>query len=278
MQTYSNFKRAKVLGVNVDMVNREETLKKISDQIENPKNKGVMQVVTAYSEFFVTAGKDLEFRKVLNNAELVVPDGVGPLAAIDYSQSINSNDSFLIKILKGGVTGLKVLTGKVGKTVSGLWLCSKLIELASDHGWKVFLLGGFGDVSYRLEKKFFNNYPDLKIKSDPGEQDLDLKSGFTEILSKINAFKPDLLFVAYGPVKQEKWVAKNKKNLQAKVAIGVGGTFDELTEKVAPVPKLLEKMGLKWLWRVKEEPKRFRRILNAFPIFPFMVFRETFKR
>ena len=223
-------------------------------------------VVTAYSEFFVKARRDLEFKKVLNAANLVLPDGVGPLAANYYHDSQN-----------WWLTGLKVLKGEIGETVPGVWLFSELVKEAALKDWKVLLLGGFGDTAEILSKQLKSKYSDLKIMADPGEQNLALSSGSEETLLKISNFQPDLLFVAYGPGRQEKWIAKFKKDLSCKVAIGVGGTFDELSGKVKPAPEIWEKAGLKWLWRLIQEPKRIGRIFNAVIIFPLLVFWDTMK-
>lgn len=272
-------RREKVLGVAVDMVNKKEALEIIEKAIEGKNSSGLMHVVTAYSEFFVAAKRDADFRKALAEAELVVPDGVGPLSAIDYIYSIGEDDSCLVRFGKGLVTGTRILRGRVGEPVSGVWLFGELTKLSAKKAWKVLLLGGFGDVAERLTMKLKRQYPELMIKSSPGEQLLG-QSEFEEerVLDLVNNFKPDILFVAYGPVKQEKWIALNKKKLAAKVAIGVGGTFDEMTGKVRRAPLVMERMGLKWLWRLIEEPKRFRRMINAYPVFPWMVFREGLLR
>jgi len=271
--------RKTVLGVKIDFLKRIEALETISEMIFGKQTGGAKHIVTAYSEFFVVATKDLDFKKVLARAELVVPDGIGPLAAVDYLESVNAKDSILLRLFKGAVTGVKILFGKVGEPISGIWLFCRLVEVAANGGWKVYLLGGFGDVSYKLAAQLKEKYPKLIIAADPGDQRLEeVGSGSDDVIDKINRFQPDILFVAYGPVKQEKWIDKNKRNLNTKVAMGVGGTFDELTGKVKPAPVFIEKMGLKWLWRLIQEPKRFRRILNAYPIFPLMVFGEILSR
>jgi N-acetylglucosaminyldiphosphoundecaprenol N-acetyl-beta-D-mannosaminyltransferase len=259
-----------VLGVKINLVNRHETIKTLTDRIK--KSEKLFFVITAYSEFFVLAQKDKKFKEVLHNADLVIPDGVGPLAAINYSDSLKKGDSFLVKLIKGLKTGIKILKHEVGETVPGVWLFSQLVELASKNSWRVFLLGGFGDVALNLKNNLELKYPNLIIKSSPGQQRL-MESTDQESLEEINNFKPDLLFVAYGPIKQEKWIYQNKNLLKTKIAIGVGGTFDELTGKITKAPEVVEKLGLKWLWRLICEPKRLRRILNAFPIFPWLVFK-----
>lgn len=266
--------REVVLGVKVDNLSPAEAVEKISDQVSRGKN--LMQVVTAYSEFFVTASKDPQFKKVLGNADLVLPDGVGPLSALDYFRHLKASDGLLTKIARGVGTGLRVLRGQVGQPVSGVWLFQTLTELAAKNGWRTFLLGGFGDTSYRLAAKMQNNHPDLVVTADQGEQQLGTDpSEAKRVLETINRFKPDILFVAYGPIGQEKWIAENKKKLFAKVAIGMGGTFNELLGSEKSCPKAWQRIGLKWLWRLLWQPWRWRRILDAYPIFPLMVFNQS---
>ncbi len=92
-----------------------------------------------------------------------------------------------------------------------------------------------------------------------------------DCLKKINAARPDLLFVGFGMPKQEKWIYKNVKKLDAKGIMTVGGTFDYVFGKARLPPQWLEKPGLEWLWRLLHEPKRGSRILNAVIIFPLKV-------
>ena len=228
----------------------------------------------AYSEFFVTAQKDAEFKEVLEKADLIIPDGVGPLAAVNYTESLDTDDSIFLKFIKGLKTGVKILKHEVGETVPGVWLFQSLIDLASKNSWKIFLLGGFDQTVFDLEQQLKIKYPNLKISVDPGQQKLE-DFNDNESIEKINKFKPDLLFVAYGQIKQEKWISTNKNKLKAKIAVGVGSTFDEVTGKIPATPQIMEQLGLKWLWRLICEPKRFRRILNAYPVFPWLVFQNS---
>ena len=89
-------------------------------------------------------------------------------------------------------------------------------------------------------------------------------------IDKINAVPSDFLFVAFGAPKQEKWVAKNKNKLNVKLIMVVGGTFRYLSGKAKLPPKSLG--HLEWLLRLLTEPKRFKRIFAAFPVFPLAVF------
>lgn len=254
----------KILKARVDGIYRNEAIKKILGWIET--GGGLKQVVTLYSEFVLAAERDVEFRQAIDGADLVVPDGVAILAALRYKKSPG-----LINGLKIGLMGLK---GELGEPVTGVWLFEELVRLAGQKGLKVFLLGGFGDTAARLAAKLKLDVKGrtLDIGFDAGEKKVGLDEEKNErLLRKINKFEPDLLFVAYGPVTQEKWIYKNKSRLKAKVAIGVGGSFNEALGEFPRAPGWMERRGLKALWRLAAEPKRLPRVFRAMIVFPFKI-------
>ncbi|MFZ2202336.1 MAG: WecB/TagA/CpsF family glycosyltransferase [Microgenomates group bacterium] len=262
----------KILGTRLDLVGCEEVLglieKWLADKTTRPKT-----VATAYSEFFVTAVSDGDFRMALEGSDLVIPDGIGPLAAIYFTESLAPSDNVFQKLIKGVKTGGAILTGKVGQPVAGYWLFKELTKMAGGRGWRIFLLGGFGDTATGLAEKLRASGGRLVVESDPGSQKLEREDGENDrVIEKINKFKPDLLFVAYGPIKQEKWLAANKGKLVAKVAIGVGGTFDEYLGRVKEAPEAWSRLGLKWLWRLIQQPRRIGRIWKAVVVFSWLVF------
>ena len=263
----------KILGVNIDEVNRREAVEKISGWIKPAFAKGyggAKHVVTIYSAFVLAAEKDNEFRQAVSKASLVVPDGVGVLAALRYGKG----DKGLWNGLRVGWEGLM---GDLGEPVTGVWLFEELVGLAANHGWKVFLLGGYGDTASRLAAKLKRENPKLKIEFDAGEQgmssDKESKQENRRVIEKINKYKPDLLMVSYGPRSQEKWIYKNKKRLKVRVAIGLGGTFDEVLGLLPRTPVWMEKRGLKALWRLMIQPKRLPRIWRGMVVFPWKVYR-----
>ncbi len=265
-----------VLGIRVDVLKKETVIDIITEKIRHKATTQPCQIITAYSEFFVTAQKDQEFARVLRNADLVIPDGVAPLAAISYSRGISAQSGVFKRLAVGLLTGSRVLSGGVGEVVSGVELFRELTRLAAENNWRVFLLGGFDNVASQLAAKLHQTYPQLQIASSPGEASVgQSEAEAAKVLAAVNLFKPDLLFVAYGPVKQEKWIAKNLSQLHCRVAIGVGGTFDELSGRVASPPAFLSRLGLKWLGRLLIEPKRLPRIIIACIVFPWLVFRES---
>jgi N-acetylglucosaminyldiphosphoundecaprenol N-acetyl-beta-D-mannosaminyltransferase len=166
----------------------------------------------------------------------------------------------------------------LGETITGVWLFEELTKRAEEKNWKVFILGGWNDVDVRVVEKLKQLYPKLRVVSDAGEKKVGTsESENTRVVEKINKFKPDILFVAYNPVKQEKWIAKNKKSLKVGVAIGIGGTLNEFVGDLKPTPLWMQQAGLKWLWRLILEPFRWKRMINAVIVFPWMVFRESWK-
>ncbi len=267
--------REKVLGVNVDVLGKEEVLNIILSWV-NDRSSGLKHVVTAYSEFFVKAKTDVEFKQVLNSSDLVTPDGVSVLAAVNYGGRVKGAKTLPGKILAGLKTGMEVIGGRVGETVTGVWLFEALCEAAGKKGLKIFLLGGWDGVAGRAARLAQKRYPGIKIEFDEGEKRVGTDPERNrEVVERINKFRPDVLFVSYNPVKQEKWIAKHRKSLKVVVAIGVGGTYNEFVGDLLGAPKWMAKSGLKWLWRLWLEPKRLGRILSAVIVFPWLVFRES---
>lgn len=261
------------MGLPVDIIDKENAVDKIGIWID--ESKKLRQIVTAYSEFYVTGTRDKDFSQIMKDSDMVTPDGISVLAAAEYLKR-SKGKSLLGKILEGLVTGKKILKGELGETVTGVWLFDRLTKEAADKGWRVFLLGGWDNVSSRTAKMLLKRFPKLKISFDMGETRVGTDPITDKrVVQKINDFKTDILFVAYNPIKQEKWIANHKELLRVKVAIGVGGTFNEYLGEFKKAPLWMENSGLKWLWRVWVEPRRLGRILRAVVVFPWLVFMES---
>ena len=259
-------KTIKILGVKVDLVSREEALEKIETWLREKYSKFHL-VSTVYSEFLVESANNRKFRSIIDSADLGTPDGGSILAAADY---LSGSASFL----NGLKTGAKLFSGQLGQTVSGVWLTEELTRSAAKEGWRVFLLGSKPGVAKRLAERLELN--GVNVSFDEGEEKLGTdKIKDDEVIKKINDFKTDLLLVAYGPVKQEMWIDAHRDRLMVKVAIGVGGTFDELVGDFEKTPMWMERHNLKWLWRVIKDPRRIGRIWKAVVVFPWMVWRSA---
>lgn len=264
--------RMNVLGAPVDLLSKQDNLDLISSWID--KSLSMKLVVTAYSEFYVRAQSDPLFLTILKEADLITPDGVSILAAVKYLDRAKGK-TVGGKLLEGLKVGREILFGKVGTPVTGVWLFENLTKLAEKRGWKVFLLGGWNNVSGRSAQMLLKRFPKLKVEYDEGEERVGTDEVTNKrVIEKIYKFAPDILFVSYNPIKQEKWLAKHQGVLKAKIGIGVGGTFDEYVGDFRKAPLWMEKAGLKWLWRVFAEPNRLGRILKAVLVFPWLVFRS----
>ena len=95
-----------------------------------------------------------------------------------------------------------------------------------------------------------------------------------EVIDEINKLKPNVLFVAMGAPKQEKWIFNHKDELKVDVATGQGGTFDYEAGRIKRAPKAIQKLGIEWMWRLAIEPKRIIR-MSVLPIYVIKLF---FKR
>lgn len=273
------YMRTEVLDLPVDILTKKETLERIVEWIRLNGKKPKM-VVTAYSEFFVKGQTDKKFAEVVRKADLVTPDGRSVLAAVKYLEKTRKLKKSKIakRLFLGLEIGRDILTNNLGESVTGVFLFEELTARAEREGWKIFLLGGWGNVSARTAKTLLERFPGIRVAYDAGESRLGSEPEVNKmVIEKINKFKPDILFVQYNPVKQEKWIAENKANLKALVIMGVGGTFNEYLGDFKKAPQWMETMGLKWLWRVIVEPKRIGRIFKAVIVFPWLVFKESLR-
>lgn len=207
-----------ILGVKIDDVNMSEALDIVHGWL---KKSGKHYIVTPNPEFIITAQKDLEFKKILNGADLSIPDGAG----------------------------LK-LSGKIKNIVTGVDLMEKLVEKSVDWGVTIGLLGGRDGVADKTAECLQKKYKDIKISFVSSHNTLYM------------IHNTDLLFVALGAPKQEKWIYQNLSKLNVKVAMGVGGSFDYISGKVPRAPIVLRNLSLEWLFRLIVQPWRIKRQLK----------------
>jgi len=230
---------AKILDVQIDELDFKQVMRKIADFC---LGKRLRQIVTVNPEFLVATQHDEEFKKILNAADLSVPDGFG------------------LKI------GAWLSGQKLGERITGVDLTWEIAKLASERGWSVFLLGGKSGVAYKTAQRLKLVHPKLKIAGtyagSPEERG---------IVVKINSTKPNILLVAFGAPKQDKFIYNNRTRLNTQVAMGVGGTFDFISATTPRAPKWMRALGLEWLYRLIHQPSRIGRIFTAVVKFPLMV-------
>jgi N-acetylglucosaminyldiphosphoundecaprenol N-acetyl-beta-D-mannosaminyltransferase len=237
--------RITVLGVTIDNITEPEALERIAGWVAGRQPH---QVVTVNPEFVVEARHNAAFRRVLAAADMATPDGAGLLLAARLRATP----------LRGRVTGVA--------------LTRLLAGAASKHGWRIFFLGAAPSVAEQAAAVLAGEFPGLSVAGcyagSPRAEDE------AAIRTMVQAAKPDILLVAYGHPAQDLWIARNQPLLRVPVAIGVGGTFDEIAGRVPQAPAWMHRLGLKWLYRLITQPWRWRRIVNAVPVFLWLVLTE----
>jgi N-acetylglucosaminyldiphosphoundecaprenol N-acetyl-beta-D-mannosaminyltransferase len=286
-QKYGN-----IFGVSFNSTSTDRVLRQVrTTTINFPKIKPTQPqffVVTPNPEQVMLAQRDNLFKNILNSSDLAVPDAVGIPLAFKYLK-LNTPQTPVIReivaFFQGAYMGLALLVNKAYvfdemKLIKGRELFLSLISLANKLGFRVYLIGGSGGTAQKTANDLKKNYKNVSIEASDGpvldenaipvsENDILTEK---DCLDKINKFAPHFLFVAFGAPKQEKWVKRNWRSLPVPVVMVVGGTFDYVSGKTKLPPKIFSGAGLEWLWRLITTPKRVKRILTAFPVFPLKVF------
>ncbi len=264
--------KIRILKVPFDKITIEEAKSKITAwAAKNDQH----QLATPNPEFLLEAQKNDRYLKILNKTSLNIPDGIGILWAAKYLK-ITENSGNTMKVLKfffSLATILfypKYIKSVIPERVTGTDLMQELCQKAAANKLTVFLLGAADGVAETTKENLTQKYPDLKIIGTYSGSPL--KEEENSIIEIINNKRPTFLFVAYGAPAQEFWLYRNLPKMKSvKVAMGVGGAFDFIAGARRRAPKWMQKLGLEWLYRLVQEPKRIRRIYNATIKFPLTV-------
>lgn len=226
-------KSIKILGVKIHQVTNETAYNRFLHLMEQPE---LNMIVTPNTEIVMMAQEDAELKEILQDAALVIPDGIGLVYAS--------------KIHQLGLT----------ERVTGIDTMDKMLKYCNNNKKSIYLFGGKPGIAEKAGEKMKETYPHLTIKG--------IRDGYfkkeeeDKIIDHINEVKPDILFVALGAPKQEKWIYANRKLLNTKVAMGVGGAFDVWSGVTKRAPKIFQKMHLEWFYRLLKEPSRIGRMMS----------------
>jgi len=194
-------------------------------------------------EFLYWADKLPEFREALNRG-LCIPDGKWVVWLIKLKCRIQADH------------------------LPGSRIIYDFLELADKNGLRVLLLGSTDEVLQKAKERLEKQYKNVEFYThNPGRVDYPFDTQKLEEVSKyVESVKPHMVFVALGPPKQELLIDKLTpvfKRSGALIAMGVGGTFDMIAGKIKQAPKWISKIGLEWLWRLLEDPKRLTKIKRS---------------
>lgn len=240
-----------ILGVPFSHVSNHEALSQIEAMIASQRPH---YLATANVDFVVQSQRDLELRRILFDADLVLCDGT-PL-----------------------VWASRWLGNPLPERVAGADLVPALIDVAAKKDYRIFLLGATPEAARLAVEKLKTKYPRLQVTSySPPFQPL-LKMDHAEIIRRIREAKPDLLFVSFGCPKQEKWIAMHYRELGVPVAMGVGATIDFLAGYMKRAPVWMQRTGTEWLFRLAQEPRRlFKRYAMDLGVFGFKILRQLWQ-
>lgn len=236
--------KVELLGARVDGIRLEQAVERVAGFV---KSRQPCWVITLNPELLYRAQNEGDLLDLINRADLVTADGVGIVWACR-------------------------LAGRpVPERVTGIDLMLRLTARAAQEGWRIFLLGGAPGVAGEAAAGLARRYPGLMVAGtyhgyfSSEEEPL--------VLAQVQQARADLLFVALGAPKQERWIARNLAAVGNAAAMGVGGSFDVVAGRVRRAPLWLQRLQLEWVFRLFKEPARWRRML-VLPLFVWLVFKK----
>lgn len=240
-----------VLGVRVDRISQEQALQKMTEMIAQRRASdnqlSCQQLITVNPEFVMAAQHHTDFRQAINAAALVVADGIGVVWATRY------------------------LKAPTPERITGVDTLVALARRCAEAGYRMYLLGAAPGVAEEAAARLQSLAPGLQIAGTyagspaPAEEEA--------IIERVRAAQADVLCVAYGAPAQDLWIHRNLSRLPVAVAVGVGGSYDFLSGRQRRAPRVMQRFGLEWLYRLYREPWRWRRML-ALPRFAVLVIRK----
>ncbi|HYG57483.1 MAG TPA: WecB/TagA/CpsF family glycosyltransferase [Symbiobacteriaceae bacterium] len=214
--------RARILSIGVDKVTMDEAVDRC---IAFSKGDEPRMVVTPNAEISYRATREPDLAALINQADLVIPDGAGVVIAS------------------------RILGDPVPERVAGTDLSTKLVARMSQQGrGRVYILGGAPGVAARAAAHLTGHYPGIRVVGHhhgffkPEEE--------AGVIASIRAAETDVLFVGMGSPRQEQWIARHKHEHRAKVSLGVGGTIDVWAGTAQRAPEWMRRANLEWLFRI----------------------------
>jgi N-acetylglucosaminyldiphosphoundecaprenol N-acetyl-beta-D-mannosaminyltransferase len=239
----NNLEAISLHGLVVHRVSMDETLETIDRFISSRKPH---HVVTLDSSMCVIAQGDPALLNIVSHAELVTPDSAGVLWAC------------------------RRLGRPLKERVSGVEIVDRLCSLSPVRGYRLFFFGSAPGVAQAAAERMRSCYPGCQV--------VGTRDGFftpdqeSEIVEQIKVVYPDIICVALGIPRQEKWIHRFREELHVPVLIGVGGTFDVYSGRVKRAPVWMQRLNLEWLYRLLKNPRKIGKVMML-PKFVLMTLR-----
>ena len=237
-------RRIRILDVPVDMVNNQQAMEIFKELMEKP---GCDLIVTPNSEIIMNATKDQELKMLIEEAGLIIPDGIGLVYAS------------------------KIIGQPLNERVTGVDFLNSILKYLEENGKSIYLLGSkpaneeSPSVADMAAENMLIKYPNLKIA---GTHDgYFKKEEEADLVRNINESGADFLCAALGAPKQEKFIYEHRNEFtNIRAGIGVGGSLDVWAGVVKRAPIFYQEHGLEWLYRFVQEPSRYKRMAQL-PLF-----------
>lgn len=217
------------LGVEVSPLSMNEVLLKVNNIITENKKAFIVAI---NPEKIMKAQDDISLKNLINSADIKIPDGSGVVIAS------------------------KLKKGNIKSRVTGIDLMKNICYISAERDYKIFLLGGKKDVAYRASKVLEEDVKGINIV---GIEDGYFKDTDT-IIKKINESGANILFVALGSPKQEKFIKENMDRINVNIFMGVGGSFDVISGDINRAPVWMQRCNGEWFYRLIKEPSRIGRV------------------
>ncbi len=235
------YERAEILGCRLDVIDMAGALQVVQDAIGSREPS---QIITLNAEMVYRAQHDRRLIDLYSKARLVTPDGIGVVWA------------------------LRRAGWQIAGRVTGIGLTLRILDMAREKNWRIFLLGGEPGIAEQAARKLAASDKPLTVVGVHHGYFHDQES--PRIIEQVRAARPDVLLVGLGAPRQDIWIANHLQALGVPVCIGVGGTLDVLAGKAKRAPRVWRRLGLEWLYRLVNEPSRIKRQM-ALPKFAWLV-------
>lgn len=240
--------RAIVLGCPIDLVSSNEALSLIKKAWQERKG---LHIITLNAEMLIAAQEDRRLNRTINNADITIADGAGVVLAL--------------KLKDHHITRLP-----------GIELAQLSLQQASLNNIPVALIGGSAEVLADLGSVLPANHPGLKLVFQHNGYFTSAEE--QSIITSLGNSNARLVLVAMGVPKQEYFIEEARKILPHAVFIGVGGSFDIWTGRKTRAPELWQDLHLEWLYRLCNEPWRYKRMASALPKFVYLIIADYLKK
>lgn len=235
-----NFDKFDLSGITINYAD-SSVIKEYFKDILSSEHVISYQIITFNLDFLRISRERKEFFEICKNAHIVLPDGAGITSLV--------NLKYRVKI----------------KRITGNDLFEIILQISNDIPIKLALVGSSEKVLSAVQKKLSERYPNAKVvaaispklffEEDPEEN--------RKIINQLKESRPEILLLALGCPRQEKWINSNKDEIGAKINIGVGAVFDFYSGIKKRSPEIFQNNGLEWFWRLLHEPKRlYKRYLK----------------